>query len=106
MAIGVPVTVGTEITRSFSARQSSSLNPPGPEKVSTNPFLSDTITLSKLASEKLRDDSLLETSEAQELTPTLVGSVGVTSSAGLSRSRGGLSAQQAIILYQRVSSLL
>lgn len=104
MSIINPVTAGTELSRSFSARQSTSALPPGPEQISADPFASDRLTLSRQASVQQQSDAHISASNNNSELPSEA--VQVSSSTGESRSRGNLSRQQAISLYQAVSSLL
>ncbi|NIB40458.1 hypothetical protein HBA55_12730 [Pseudomaricurvus alkylphenolicus] len=106
MSTAVPLTAGTEIARSFAASTVSSAEPATPDLPRSDPFASDTLTLSRLARERQQNETLVNDSAGAEVPESGDESVSVSSSTGQSSSRGGLAQQEAIALYQRVASLL
>ncbi len=104
MSIAIPLTAGIEIARSFAASQSSPSSPSDQDTAAADPFASDILKISRLAQEKQQNNSLVAASEESAEIPNEA--VQVSSTVGLSRSRGNLTAQKAIALYQKVSSLL
>jgi len=104
MSIATPLTAGIEIARGFAASRSSPSSPSDQEAAAADPFASDVLKISRLAQEKQQNNSLVTASEENAEIPNE--SVQVSSTVGLSRSRGNLTEQKAIALYQKVASLL
>ncbi|MGK0442147.1 MAG: hypothetical protein ACJA0N_001954 [Pseudohongiellaceae bacterium] len=101
-----PLTAGIEIARSISGSQSRAISPPGPEQFTADPFASDRQNLAAISPESLQLNNNAQTSGEKEAPALANESVSVSSSTGGGHSRGNLTAERAIRLYQTVSNLL
>ena len=101
-----PLTPGIEIARAFGSSQSGSVLPPTAEDFVADPFVNDRITLSKQSLEKQQGNQIPSPPDSAEAPAPSNESVSVSSSVGQSNSRGNLTAEEAVRIYQAVAGLL